>query len=111
EAFSIWDPAWPGFIDRGYSAIDHQFALKPPLLAVRPPRPEGAGPGTSVASLYVGIHGDYGEAGLMMGARVSVPGQKEDWMARFGNLHDHLGWWCNDPLARADFRASMLQKY
>lgn len=111
EAFSIWDPTWPAFIDRGYAAIDGQFALKPAPQTAKPPRPEGSRPGTTVASLYVGIHGDYGEAGLMMGARVNVPGQKEDWQARFGNLHDHLGWWCHDPLARADFRASMLQKY
>ncbi len=108
EAFSIWDPTWPLFIDRGYSAIAQQFAIKQaPGLGKPEPKPTGS----SISSLYVGIHGDYGECGLMMGARVSVSGQKEDWQSRFGNLHDHLGWWCHDPLARADFRASMLQKY
>jgi hypothetical protein len=108
EAFSPWDPTWPAFIDRGYSAIGRQFAVKP---AGQPGKPPSRPASTSVASLYVGVHGDYGECGLMMGARVNVPGQKEDWLRRFGNLHDHLGWWCNDPLARADFRAAMMQKY
>jgi hypothetical protein len=109
EAFTPWDPGWPPFIDRGYAAIERQFALKLP--PPQPGRPAPKRAGTSLASVYVGVHGDYGECGLMMGARVNVPGQKEDWLQRFGNLHDHLGWWCNDPLARADFRASMLQKY
>ena len=113
EAFSPWDPTWPAFIDRGYAAIERQFAAKaPPPVLVGTGRPLAAKPaGTSIASLYVGVHGDYGESGLMMGARVNVPEQKEDWQRRFGNLHDHLGWWCHDPLARADFRAAMLQKY
>ncbi|HLJ56061.1 MAG TPA: hypothetical protein VKT77_13560 [Chthonomonadaceae bacterium] len=111
EAFSIWDPKWPEFIDRGYAAMEREFAARP---APQPPgQPERAPgrPGTSVSTLYVGVHGDYGECGLMMGARVTVPGQKEEWGARFGNLHDHLGWWCADALARADFRAAMLRKY
>jgi hypothetical protein len=68
-------------------------------------------PAPKVSALYVGVHGDYGEAGLLMGARVAGGGQREDWRRRFGNVHDHLGWWCHDPIARADFRASMLRKY
>ncbi len=111
EAFSIWDPSWPAFIDRGFAAIERQFAVKPAVQPGPQRAKPTANPGTSVSSLYIGVHGDYGECGLMMGARVSVPGQKEDWQARFGNLHDHLGWWCSDPLARADFRESMLKKY
>jgi hypothetical protein len=90
-------------------------------LASAPPGPERSEPAGApelakppapkVSALYVGIHGDYGEAGLLMGARTAAGGQREDWQRRFGNLHDHLGWWCHDPLARADFRAAMLRKY
>jgi hypothetical protein len=106
EAFSPWDPTWPGFIDQGYAALAHEFGPQPA------PKGKGAKPRPAkVTALYVGVHGDYGEAGMLMGARVSVPGQREDWIRRFGNAHDHLGWWCNDPQARADFRTAMLRKY
>ena len=116
QAFSPWDPAWAGFIDHGYEALARAFGAKGKG-AAKPdgnPKPNTPNPKSDVvAALCVGIHGDFGEAGLMMGARVSeaVPGQKEDWQQRFGNLHNHLGWWCADPLARADFQATMLDKY
>ncbi len=99
EAFSPWDPTWPSFIERGYDALAKQFATKP----------EKRG----LSAVYVGIHGDFGEAGLLNGGRVSpaIPAQRDDWIRRFKNDHDHLGWWCADPKARADFRASMLLKY
>ena len=99
EAFSPWDPKWPGFIDRGYDALAKEFSQK---------RTDTR---KEIEALYVGVHGDYGEAGLLTGARISVPGQREDWLKRFGNLHDYLDFWCADPLARQDFRAQMLQKY
>lgn len=105
QAFSPWEPGWADFIDNGYKAIAREFGAKE--TGKGSSKPVGSG----VSALYVGVHGDYGEAGLLMGGRVSVPGQREDWQRRFGNLHDHLGWWCNDPLARADFRAQMLKKY
>ncbi len=99
DAFSPWDPAWASFIDHGYEALSTNFSNKPSAHSAVP------------SALYVGIHGDYGDAGLLMGARVTVPGQKEDWLNRFGNLHNHLGWWCADPIALQDFRSSSLQKY
>ncbi len=105
EAFSIWDPTWSGFIERNYSAMAREFTVPSPKLATATPKQ------APINTLYVGVHGDYGESGLLSGSRVNVPGQKEDWQTRFGNLHDHLGWWCDDPLARMDFRSSMLQKY
>jgi hypothetical protein len=92
QAFSIWDPSWADFIEKHYEAMAHAF-------------------GPQLATLYVGIHGDYGEVGLMQGGRTAVPGQREDWERRFGDTHDHLGWWCADPLARTDFRDKMLQRY
>ena len=95
-AFSVWDPNWTAFIGKGYDALAQQFTAKG--------KP-------TVSALNVGVHGDYGEAGLLSGARILVPAQREDWQKRFGNTHDHLGFWCADPLARADFRAVMLKKY
>lgn len=103
-AFSPWDPTWGPFINRGYDALARQF----------PPQPDPkANKRAGLSAINVGIHGDFGEAGLLNGARVSpgVPIQREDWIRHFGNDHDHLGWWCNDPKARADFRNSMLKKY
>ena len=102
-AFSPWDPTWPKFITRGYDALAHEFT----------PRTDPKAEKRGLSALYVGIHGDFGEAGLLNGGRVSpaIPAQLEDWRRRFGSDHDHLGWWCSDPKARADFRAVMLQKY
>ena len=102
-AFSPWDPTWPPFITRGYDALARQFA----------PNPDPKAGKHGLSAVYVGVHGDFGEAGLLNGGRVSPanPAQREDWIKRFGNDHDHLGWWCNDPKARADFRAAMLHKY
>lgn len=92
EAFSLWEPKWAEFLDAEYTAFAKQF-------------------GGKVRAVEVGIHGDYGEAGTMQGGRVETPGQREAWQERFGNLHDHLGFWVNDPLARADFRRMAQQKY
>jgi len=103
SAFSPWDPTWSAFVTRGYDALARQFA----------PKPDPKGDKRGLSAVYVGIHGDFGEAGLLNGGRVSpaIPAQLEDWKRRFGNEHDHLGWWCSDPKARADFRAVMLHKY
>lgn len=114
EAFSPWDPTWTDFVAGGYQALAREFGAKkddpkkPALPTAAAPRAASRNP---ISALYVGIHGDYGEAGLLSGARVSVPGQKEDWVRRFGNAHDHIGWWCDDALARADFRNTMMKKY
>ncbi len=94
EAFSPWDPNYGYFLDRGYRQLAKHYA----------------GEGTAPA-LYLGVHGDYGEAGMFIGARVAVPGQREAWQQRFGNLHNHVGWWCGDPLARQAFRNAMLTRY
>ncbi|MDE2126337.1 MAG: hypothetical protein KGJ62_07090 [Armatimonadetes bacterium] len=102
EAWSPWAPAWADFIDRGYTALGAAFTGPTAPATSRKP---------TLNALCVGIHGDYGEAGFFTGARVSVPIQRDDWLKRFGNLHDHLGWWCNDPDARADFQKSMIAKY
>lgn len=102
SAFSPWDPTWSGFIHRGYEEMAHEFGRNGRLWQKDR---------LAASALYVGVHGDYGETGLLEGARVNTPGQREDWQRRFGDLHDHTGWWCHDSAARADFRTAMLKKY
>ena len=105
QAFSLWDTTWPAFIERGYNALSQQFGT-----AGRPSN-NAKQEKQELNAIVVGIHGDYGEAGLLSGARLAVPKGRTDWQKRFGDQHDHLGFWCNDPLARADFRNAMLKKY
>ncbi len=100
QAFSPWDPTWPDFIDHGYEAMANEFEKVNPDDRLDP-----------ISAIDVGIHGDYGQSGFISGERVEIPGQKEEWLRRFGNLHDHLGWWCADPVARSDFRETMVKKY
>ena len=94
QAFSPWDPKLVDTASRGLDQLNRRFRG-----------------GELLDGLYLGIHGDFGEAGLLSGARVAVPSLRDDWEKRFGNTHDHLGWWCADPLALADFRDQMLRKY
>ncbi len=98
QAFSPWEPKWAEYIEQGYTALSQAF--------------QEAGKGDkTLSALCVGIHGDYGEAGFLSGGRIAMGFQKDDWAHEFGNDHDHIGWWCNDPLARTNFRATMLKKY
>lgn len=98
EAFSPWEPKFATFVSRGFQSLAEKYGSR-------------SNSAQNLDALYLGIHGDYGEAGLPVGARLAVPGQREEWEKRFGNLHNHIGWWCADPLARASFRESMLRKY
>ncbi len=98
QAFSPWEPLWAGFVDQGYTALAKEF------------QEVGKGDKT-LSALCIGIHGDYGEAGFLFGGRISLLSQKEDWQNELGDVHNHLGYWCADPLARANFRATMLKKY
>lgn len=95
QAFSPWEPKFGTSVSIGYRELAKHYASLP------------QGP----KALYLGVHGDYGECGLLMGARTASPDQRQDWLKRFGNLHDHLGWWCADPLAKAAFRSAMMRKY
>lgn len=104
QAFSPWDPTWKGFIEQGYKALAKAFQPTKEKDQEDPNAP-------ALNVLCVGIHGDYGQAGLLTGGRVRVPEQREDWIRRFGNAHDHLGFWCADTLALANFQKSMLEKY
>lgn len=92
--YSPWDPDFIRYVDDGYSALQKAFSSSGGLSAVD-----------------LGIHGDYGEAGLFSGARMDVPKLKTDWTLRFGEPHDHLGWWCADRDARNAFRSAMIDRY
>ena len=98
QAFSPWEPKWAEYIEHGYTALAQAFQE-----VGRGERP--------LSALCVGVHGDYGEAGFLSGGRIAMGFQKDDWVREFGNDHDHLGFWCGDPLARANFRDVMLKKY
>lgn len=103
EALSVWEPRLDRSIVRGYSNVGAHYRTRPVTTT--------ANATAAVSAVYIGVHGDYGECGMPMGARTAVAGQREDWQRRFGNLHDHMGWWCAEPTARTAFRKQMLEKY
>jgi len=100
-AFSPWEPKFGPFAARGFQKLAEKYGT----IGHRKSKNE------NLSALYLGVHGDYGECGLLMGARVAVAGQREEWRRRFGDLHNHLGWWCADEMARAAFRDAMMRKY
>jgi hypothetical protein len=94
-ALSPWEPLFSNWLDRQWAALARQFG----------------GTNPRVHALVLGVHGDYGEAGLFSGTRMASREQREDWERRFGNAHNHKGFWCGDEKARASFRRAMLRKY
>lgn len=95
EAFSLWEPLALEYLEHGMTALENHY-----------------GRGTdNVAAMFTGIQGDYGECMVMAGCRVYEPGQRADWERRFGNTHNHYGFWCAEPKARADFRRTMLARF
>ena len=94
-AISPWAPSFARWLDRQWSALARQFGGT---------QPRGS-------ALVLGIHGDYGEAGLFTGARLLSREQREDWERRFGKAHNHKGFWCGDDSAQSSFRRAMLRKY
>lgn len=94
-ALSPWEPLFANWLDRQWAGIARQFG----------------GSRMRVDALVLGIHGDYGEAGLFTGARMASREQRQDWERRFGEAHNHKGFWCGDEKARASFRRAMLRKY
>jgi hypothetical protein len=94
-AISPWEPLFASWLDRQWAALAKQFGGDTPR----------------VDALVLGVHGDYGEAGLFSGARLASREQREDWERRFGKAHNHKGFWCGDEQARASFRRAMLRRY
>ncbi len=90
--WSIWHPGAVEFKDRGYRALARQY-------------------GGQISALWVGVHGDYGENEYPTGYRAFHAAEAKEWRDRFGDAHDHPGWWCQDEFARADFRRRMVDKY
>ncbi|GIV14647.1 MAG: hypothetical protein KatS3mg022_0082 [Armatimonadota bacterium] len=94
-ALSPWEPRFASWLDRQWAALTKQFG----------------GTNPRVDALVLGVHGDYGEAGLFSGARMVSREQREDWERRFGKAHNHKGFWCGDEQARTSFRRAMIRKY
>lgn len=61
-------------------------------------------PAESIQSLLLGISGDFGET------IYTVSGNYWTYIWD-GEYHQHLGWWCGDTFARADFVREMRQRY
>lgn len=84
---SIWSPNLPGVVNRFIT----QFSLH-------------YGASSDIESILIGISGDYGEA--------IYPVTSGGWMAMVsGNYHTHLGYWCGDDYAKADFRRAVTDQY
>jgi len=106
DAFSPWDPTWSGFIDLNYTAMAQEFLPKNEL---NPLRRDRKILNWNDYRALCRIYGDYGEAGFMEGARTQVSRSERGLDAPLRQPADHIGWWCDDALARADFRSTMLQ--
>ncbi|MBI2302197.1 MAG: family 14 glycosylhydrolase [Armatimonadetes bacterium] len=86
---SLWSPDILPWFDHGFAALAEHYGSD----------------GKKLAAIYVGIHGDFGEAIFPMGWH---PGEKE----RFGETGVGLpDFWCGDEPARADFRQAARAKY
>jgi hypothetical protein len=86
---SLWSPDIVPWFDHCYAALAEHY---------------GSGP-DAVAAIYLGIHGDFGEAIFPMGFH---PGEKE----RFGPEGTGMAdFWCGAEPDRADFRRFARQKH
>ncbi|MBX7255906.1 MAG: family 14 glycosylhydrolase [Candidatus Hydrogenedentes bacterium] len=84
---SLWNPNLPARIDRFLAAFAERY------------RDKGV-----IESVLLGIQGDFGEAIYSVtggGWTFFIPGE----------YHNHQGFWCGDPYARADFQAYARKKY
>ncbi len=102
DAFSLWDPQWPSFIEKGYKQLRKQFGpVKNPDGSLTHP----------LSAIVVGVSGEYGNVGTLTGLRILNPLQRAEWLKRFGSLHDHEGFWCADTKAMRSFRKTMMNQY
>jgi len=89
RCMSLWSPYLPDWFDHCYGAMAEHYG----------------GGADKVAAIYLGVHGDFGEALYPLGFH---PGEKE----RFGELGTGTAdYWCGDEHARKDFREAMQRKY
>ena len=83
---SIFNPAMPARVETFIKAVSEHFDHE------------------KMQMLMVGISGDFGES--IYTAKGNM------WTYIFdGEYHDHLGWWCAEDYAVADFRRTMKEKY
>lgn len=86
---SIWSPDILPWFEKCYAALAEHYG-------------SGADP---VAAIYLGVHGDFGEA-------TYPAGYHPDEEKRFGpEGRAVMDYWCGAPLARADFRKRMLDTH
>ncbi len=86
RAMSIWSPELPKWYDHCYAALAEHY-------------------GTKIASIYLGVYGDFGEATFPLGLH---PFEKK----RFGDYGSACpDYWCGDDYARASFRDWSRRKY
>jgi hypothetical protein len=89
RCMSLWSPYLPDWFDHCYGAMAEHFG----------------GGADRVAAIYLGIHGDFGEALYPLGFH---PGERE----RFGEEGTGTAdYWCGDEHARAHFRETMKRRY
>lgn len=92
--FSVWDPATLPWYERCISAMaEHCCATHG--------APEG---------FFIGVHGDYGECMYPMGSTEELS-DRFQFERGESVAHGHLGFWCGDRFARADFPVYALEKY
>ena len=82
---SIWSPHHRRHVVRVLNAIGEHYGDSEHLRGVR-----------------LGPSGNYGESQYPAGGNWPVPGRE---------MHIHIGLWCDDDYARADFRETMRDKY
>ena len=89
---SVWSPGILPWFNRCIKELRNQYA-------------------DDLSAIYLGIHGDFGEAMFFLGDEIL--GAK--MLAYFRGLHDahplHRDFWCNDRFAKADFRKFLARKY
>jgi len=90
-ALSPWSPSLKPFAEKVWKASAGQFGMIP--VAV------------------VGVHGQFGDAGLPAGFTDLSEDLKAQWTAALATDHNHSGFWCADEKALADFSLSMPGKY
>ncbi|MBP5274307.1 MAG: beta-galactosidase [Abditibacteriota bacterium] len=88
KTISLWTPGFDKWTERFIKAFAERY-----------------GDSGMIESLIPGIQGDFGEA------IYTVNGNDVIYNLIGGPYHNHIGYWCNDPYALADFQAFAKEKY
>ncbi|GMV38238.1 MAG: hypothetical protein AMXMBFR61_27460 [Fimbriimonadales bacterium] len=90
-ALSPWSPALRAFAEHNWSAVSAQFGSPPVAI--------------------VGIHGQFGDAGLLVGMQGLSEELRTQWANSLGSIVETPSFWCADEHAREAFSRAMLTKY